>query len=382
MFGRIERGRTLKTRVLVLVDEIEEGTGGAERLAAAIAAALPRERFEAWVCATRSITDEKVKADLQLAGVHVLALGRKRTTDVFKFLRLARLLRRERIDVLHAHMFGSNVWGTLIGRLCRVPLVIAQEHTWSYRGRLFRRLLDGYLIGRLATRFVAVSKLDRTKMIEIEHVPEEKIVVLPTAYIPRPSRLGDLRAELDLPADVKLIGTIAVLRPQKALEVLIDAFAEVRRAHSGARLVLVGDGPSRGELEQRARETAVSESVHFTGTRDDIETALAAFDVAAMSSDFEGMPLFVLECMAHKVPLVATAVGGVPELVSGGETGLLVPPRDPDALAASINRLLDDPEEGRRMATAARERLGEYTLQRAGERFAALYEQLLAERVG
>jgi glycosyltransferase involved in cell wall biosynthesis len=98
-----------------------------------------------------------------------------------------------------------------------------------------------------------------------------------------------------------------------------------------------------------------------------------------MSSDFEGMPLFVLECMANEVPLVATAVGGIPELVSGGETGLLVPPRDPQALAASINRLLADPPERERLAKAARERLEDYTLQRAGERFADLYEQLLAE---
>ena len=346
-----------------------------------MATALPRERFEAWVCATRSITDA-VTEELQLAGVHVLALGRTRTTDVLPFLRLARLLRQERIDVLHAHMFGSNIWGTLIGRLCRVPVVIAQEHTWSYRGQPFRRLIDGRLIGRLATRFVAVSRLDRTKMIEIEHVPEEKIVVLPTAYIPRPPKVGDLRAELGLPADVKLIGTIAVLRPQKALEVLIESFAEIRRENSGARLILVGDGPSRAALEQQSREIGVSESVYFTGTRDDIETPLAAFDVAAMSSDFEGMPLFVLECMAHRVPLVATAVGAIPDLVSGGETGLLVPPRDPDALAASINRLLADPEEGKRMAAAARERLHEFSLKRAGERVAELYESLLAERRG
>ena len=289
------------------------------------------------------------------------------------------ILKRERIDVLHAHMFGSNIWGTLIGRLRRVPVVIAQEHTWSYRGRPFRRLMDGYVIGRLATRFVAVSNLDRTKMIEIENVPEERIVVMPTAYIPRNPTIGDLRAELKIPADAPVIGTIARLRPQKALEVLLEAFSEVRRANTGARLVLVGDGPSRPQLEEQARETGISESVHFTGTRGDIETALTAFDVAAMSSDFEGMPLFVLECMANEVPLVATAVGGIPELVSGGETGLLVPPRDPQALAASINRLLADPPERERLAMAARERLEDYTLKRAGERFAALYEELLAE---
>ena len=120
-------------------------------------------------------------------------------------------------------------------------------------------------------------------------------------------------------------------------------------------------------------------TVHFLGQRRDVTSILETVDVGALSSDWEGMPLFVLECMATGTPVVATDVGGIPEMIAHDRTGLLVPPRDPGALATAISTLLGDPERRRRLAAAAMERMHAFTIDAVAERFAALYEELVRE---
>jgi glycosyltransferase involved in cell wall biosynthesis len=367
----------------MLVDNVNEESGGAERFAIGLAAALPAQRFDVWVCTTRVARGPLIAA-LGDAGVRHLHLGRRPgRLDPLAFRPLARTLRRERIDVLHAHMFGSNVWGTLIGRVCRVPVVVANETTWSYEGQPLRRALDGQLIGRFADAFVAVSEADRARMVGVEGVPSTKTVVIPTAYLPRPratAATGDLRAELGIGPEDPVIGTIAILRPQKALHVLVDAFAQVVRALPRAHLVIAGPspGPVRGELEAQARAAGLQDRVHLLGQRDDVDEVWRAFDVGAMSSDFEGTPLAAIECLTCGVPLVATAVGGLPDIIEHDRTGVLVAPGDPAALATALERLLRDPDRRARLGAAGREHAQAFTIERIAARFAQLYRRLLA----
>jgi glycosyltransferase involved in cell wall biosynthesis len=361
----------------MMVDDVSDRAGGAERFAVSLAAGLPNEGYDVTLCATRGI-EGALKEELDAGGVSQLALGRSGRFDLAPFSRLARFLRDERVDILHTHKFGSNVWGALIGRACRIPITVAHEHTWSYQGNPLRKFLDGRVIGRLATRFVAVSTADRDRMIALEHVPSDKVTVIPTAFIPRPGGgESDLRGELGIPADAPVIGTLARLRPQKALDVLIEAFSRIATEHSDCRLVIVGDGECRDELSDAAAAAGLSDRVHFPGQRTDVGPVLEAFDIAAMSSDFEGLPLFVFECMAQTTPLVATDVGGMRDAVEDGVTGLLVPPRNPAALAAALGRLVEDEALRGRLAAAAAERLDDFTMARAVERTAALYDELL-----
>ncbi|HWM12738.1 MAG TPA: glycosyltransferase [Solirubrobacteraceae bacterium] len=361
----------MTVRVLMLVDLLGPDSGGAERVAVQLAQHLPRDRFSVSLCATRAVEAPWVDA-LASRGVRWFALGRRSSADVRPFMRLGRLLRRERVDVLHAHMFGSNVWGTVVGRAARVPVVVAHEHTWDFEGQPLRRLLDRRLIGRYADAFVAVSEADQERMISREGVPAGKVRLMPNGVEPAAGEALDLRAELGLAADVPLIGTACILRPQKALEVLLEALLSVPAAH----LVVAGDGPERAALAQRATALGVAERVHFLGLRDDVGAVVAGLDVAAISSDFEGTPLFALEAMATGTPLVATAVGGLPALLDG--CGVLVPPRDPAALGSAVARLLGD--AGLRSSLAARgsERVRSYSIDAVAERFGALYTELLA----
>jgi glycosyltransferase involved in cell wall biosynthesis len=361
-----------RIRVLSLVDVATE-QGGAELFAVGLATHLPVDRFDSWICATRTVEAGAARV-IDRAGIRSVALGRRGKWDVLPLLGLVRLLRREHFDVLHAHKFGSNLWGTLIGRACRVPVIVAHEHTWSYEGDPLRVWLDGRVIGRLATRFVAVSRIDGERMVSIEHVAPDKVVVIPTAvHITRPaSAPTDVRAELGLAPDVPLVAVVAVLRPQKALDVLLDAMAEIRRRGLDAHLVIAGDGASRASLERHARSLGIEAATHFLGRRSDVDSA----DVAALSSDYEGTPSFLAECVRNHVPLVTTAVGGIPDTLKDGHTALLVPPRDPIALADGIYRLLQSPEERKRIADTASAELTGLTMEAVAERFAELYEQL------
>lgn len=368
----------VRTHVLVLLDCLTADRGGAERMAATLAMHLPADRFRVSLCASRQL-DAGWSARLSEAGVRHFALGRTKRLEAAPFRRLGAYLRRERVDVIHAHLFGSNAWGTLLGRLTGTPVVIAHEHTWSYEGRPVRKFLDGRFIGRLADRFFAVSTADRDRMIALERVPAEKIVVEPNGHVPRPASPPlDLRAELGLPADAALIGTVCVHRPQKALHVLVDAFARLAARVPRAHLVLVGDGETRPALEEQAAASAFGDRVHFLGTREDVDAILPDLDVAAMSSDFEGTPLFAFECMAARTPLVATRVGGVPNLLEDGRTALLVPRRDPQALADAIGSLLEDPERARAIADAAHGELDNHSMDAMAQRFADHYDALLA----
>jgi glycosyltransferase involved in cell wall biosynthesis len=370
----------------MLVDNVNEESGGAERFAIGLAEALPAEHCDVWVCTTRIARGPLIDG-LAEAGVRHLHLGRRAgRLDPLAFRALARALRVERIHVVHAHMFGSNVWGTVVGRLCRVPVVVAHEQTWSYEGQHLRRVLDGRLVGRFADAFVAVSEADRARMVELEKVPPSKTIVIPNAYLPRPAAAAgaDLRSELGLGTNDLVVGTIAILRPQKALHVLVDAFAHLARSLPNAHLVIAGPspGPVRGELEEQARAIGLEERIHFLGQRDDVEAVWRAFDVGAMSSDFEGTPLAAIECMTCGVPLVATAVGGLPDIIEHGRDGVLVAPGDPPALAAALEALLRDPERRARLGAAGCARAQAFTIERIAARFAQLYRRLLDDGDG
>jgi len=374
----IDRNGDGRVRVLHMINRLTE-SGGAERFAVGLATHLPQDRFESWMCVTRDCQVGPART-LAEAGIPLVSLGRHAKWDVHRLGGLATLIRKVGFDVVHTHMFGSNMWGTVVGRACRVPVVIAQEHTWSYEGDPLRVWADGHVVGRLATRFVAVSSADAERMVRIEGVSPAKVVVIPSAYIPSEAATdGDLRAELGLEPDTPLVGTAAVMRPQKALHVLVDAYARVVSTLPNTHLVLAGDGDCRPDLERRVRELGLEASTHFLGIRKDVDAIVRALDVAAMSSDFEGAPLFAFECMAAGTPLVATAVGGLPELVDDGHSGLLVPPRRPDELANALIGLLLDPERRKALAAQAALRLHSFTIEKIASRFAELYESLIPQ---
>ena len=383
-----------RLRVVTLVDGI--GTyGGGESLAREIVLRLDPDRFDRVLCVSRwhpAVVGERAAADaiaeLEASGVRFLGLERYGRPALRPWKVLVDELRANPADVLHSHKHGSNVWGALFKRIGSVPVFIAHEHTWSFQGRPVRKFLDRNLIGRAATRVVAVSNADRGKMIELEGLDPDKVVMIPNGIpdpVTAPGAGMAIRNELGIAHDAPVIGTVATIRPQKALEVLVEATAALReRSPNLAVLIAGGDvgGPQlREELMASAAALGVADNVRFLGLRADVPAVIDAFDVAVCCSDFEGSPLSVMEYMEGARPVVATDVGGLGDLIANGVHGYLVGPRDPVGLADRIGDLLEDPDLRRRLGEAGRERRrAEFSIDVTATRVSALYEELCRGR--
>jgi glycosyltransferase involved in cell wall biosynthesis len=372
-----------KIRVVTLVDGI--GTGGGEQLAAQTTALLDPDRFDRTLCVTREALAEespeyiRATADmLRAADVRIVQLSRRSTANVYAWLPLLQLLRSERVDVLHAHKFGANVWAAILGRLAHVPVIVAHEHSWSFKGKPLRRLLDRELIARACSVILAVSREDRRRMIEIEGIPPDRVVVVPNGILELPPATGrDVLSSLGIPHEAPVVGAVSMLRPEKGIEVLIQAAALLKPEFPELRVLVAGDG-ERAAYEELIRDLRLDDTVHLLGVRTDVPDLLRVFHVAVCCSDREGSPLSVMEYMAAGRPVVATRVGGLPDLIDDGVEGLLVAPGDPAALAEAIGALLRDRPRAADMGRNACERQGrEFTLQATVKRFEDLYEREL-----
>lgn len=365
--------------------------GGGEEIARQIALHLDRGRFEVAFCITRWNPEFAHEADLPVlreAGIAFVPVERGGRFDLRPWRGLVAGARRSGIDIVHTHKIGSNVWGALLTPLMGRPVFVAHEHTWSYEGDRTRVLLDRELVARRADAFVAVSREDQRRMIEVERVPSAKARFIPNGIppFPAPTPGRDIRAELGIAADTPLVGVVATLRPQKALDVMIRAVPDLRRQVPGATVLLIGGAESPGSTEEArlravAADVGAGDGVRFLGARNDVPDLVGALDLACLSSAFEGSPLSVMEYMEAGKAVVATRVGGVPDLVIDGETGLLVPPQDPPALAAALAALLLAPERRARMGEAGRRRRREkFSIEATARQVEKLYEELLGAR--
>jgi len=278
---------------------------------------------------------------------------------------VARALRRLRPRLAHA----MDVWaaGVVAARLARVPRVLVTNHTVELPrsdNLVGRALVEAGW--RLRPEVVYISETNRRKETRsglVQHVMDYGIEVERFAA-----------GTPALPPNGPIVGTVARLAPQKDQRRIVEAAPIVLERHPGARFVVVGDGELRSDLERRVRDAGLETRFTFTGERRDVPDLLASFDVYVLPSLYEGLPHSLLEAMAAGVPVVTTATGGSEEAVEHERTGLLVPLRDPHALAAAIIRLLDDPAAARAMAERGQRRVHErYSTERLVEQAKALY---------
>jgi glycosyltransferase involved in cell wall biosynthesis len=270
--------------------------------------------------------------------------------------RLAGFMRRERIDIVHNYLLRANVIGTLAARAAGVPVVLTSKRGCHERRGL--ELVGARLSNRLADCVTANANAVRTFVHENEGCPLEKMVVIPSGidtdrFAPLPS--SDFKARLGLPSDAPVIGVVTRMRVRKGVEEFLRAVAEVRRTRPDVRAVVVGEVELDAELRGMVEAAGLREHLHLLGRRSDMPEVLSAFDVFVLSSHDEGMSNAILEAMAMQRPVVATDVGGTGEVVQEGRTGYLVPPKDPDALAAAIARVFDDAPAAHALGVRGRE---------------------------
>ncbi len=358
--------------------------GGAERQAVELAVGLHGPEFAVSLdCLTES---GPLAADLAAAGVPMRCWNKRPGLDLLLPFRLAGRLRRERVQILHAHMFTAALWGRLAAKLAGVPAVVDHEHSTHTLDQPKRTRLDRLLLPWTG-RLVAVSGNLEARFRQAGY-PERKLTVIRNGIrlegLARPegdSARAEARKSLGLAADDTVLAVVGMLEPRKDHVTLLAALPEVARARGRVTLLAAGDGPLRAELSEQAAGLPAGAQVRFLGDLPNVRPVLWAADVYVSSSITEGTSLALLEALAAGTPVVATAVGGTPEVLEGDQCGLLCPPSDPVRLAETICACLADPAGTAARVLAGRRRVeAEYSRQTMLDRFAGLYRELLAQR--
>lgn len=336
--------------------------GGVENL---LLNALPRidqSRFSVKMCCTYRKGDLAESMEKAGVPVHICRVrSRLHPLDLWK---LSRWLKHEKTNIVHTHMYASNITGTCAARMAHVPVTISHihsSHEWTSRNRVrMERMLDP-----LRSGYIAVSQDVKKVFLEktgLRHA--DKIQVIPacgTAFHLRNSNPALVRKEFGIPLECTVVGTVARLVPVKGVDVFLRAAAEILRTFPHTRFIIVGDGKENQMLQNLSTNLEIRDKVLFVGKRLDLENFYSLFDVFVLSSRNEGFGTVILEAMQSDVPVVATSVGGVPEIVTHGVTGLLVPPESPHELAAAVMKLLQNPSLARNLAEEARKHASRFS---------------------
>jgi len=326
-------------------------------------------------------------------GFAVDSLAKKRRYDLLSFHRLASLIRRERVDIVNSHELNGAFYACPAARLAGVAHVnsyhldvresLKQVYRWG--GAIWLSYQYYLLLMRSCDRVVTIAPSLQRDVIA-GGVPRDRVVMIPPAidvghYDPRCPDREKVRLELGLPLGAMVIGTAGRLQRVKNLPMLFQAAGRLIRAGENLCVVVAGEGNEREALERLTAELGIGERVRFTGFRSDLPRIMSAFDVFALASRGEGVPVVVLEAMALGKPVTATDVGGVSLCVEHGRTGLLVPSEDTEAMIAALRGLLHDPEQARRFGAAGRERVQrEFDRPVLLRRTLGLYRNVLAGR--
>jgi len=374
--------RTVR-RVLQVVTLSE--WGGAQKVVYDLATGLSRERFETEVaCAPGGpLADGLRGRGVTVHGIPALRREPAPFSDLKALWDLCRLMRRGRYDIVHCHSSKAGLLGRLAARVAGVRRIFFTVHGWGFENRREFGILPAFLTGaeRLAARvtaaLVCVSRATWEEGIQRRIASPEKLLVIYNGLDPPPPAGGEALRRMARagPGDL-LVVTAGRLAPQKQPLAFLQAAAKIAAVEPRARFVMIGDGPLENACRDFIARAGLEDRVHLAGFHPDVPALLPGADVFVLLSAFEGLPLVVIEAMAAGLPVVAYAVGGLPEQVADGETGFLVEPDDSDGAVERILRLLGDErlreDMGSRGRERARERFGREAMVRA---YQDLYER-------
>lgn len=355
--ARMPRGRI---RVAQVVTRFIAGAGG---VALRGAMGLDPARFESTIVTAPggSLIDQAAAA-----GLEVLTLRHMRhdiaPTDFIAGVReLRALFDLGRFDVVHTHSAKAGALGRIAAHEARIPAVVHTFHGFPFHAFQSPLRRSAYIaaerrLGRITDRFVAVCSTMATDAVRLGIAPAERVCVIPVSIADQSvaidaSSRARARRLLGVPDDVPLVGTVGRIDYQKAPGDFVQALMRLDRGVHG---VWIGDGPLSADVEAQARQLGLGSRLHLAGERDDVPALLPGLDVFVMTSLYEGLPCALVEAMQCGLPVVATAVNGVPEIVLDDVTGLLIPPARPQACAAALGHLLNHPDDARRLANAGR----------------------------
>lgn len=370
-------------QVTHIIDHL--GVGGAQRFLHDLALAqqsTPCVRPSV-VCLTER-TDLSVALERANISLWHLGAGPRRPLQTLTLLpRLYRLLKQIGPDIVHAHLFGSGLFGRIAASLRGVPTVVHEQCNESASASWFAKRIDS-LLAHGTSAVICVSQTTAEFNRKAKKVRSEKIYVIPNSINPKRFRAAPVaspskfKESLALQEDALVVTGIGRLVRQKRFDLLLQVASVVLKVRKDVSFLIVGEGPEQKSLERAAKAKGIDNHVRFLGTRTDIDSILGVTDVLLLLSDFEGLPLALLESMAMGVCVVATDVDGIHEVLAGTDAGILVPPGDPLPASEALLSLLNDREYRLRMATAGPEIVAKrYDIAVAASQVEAIYRNIL-----
>jgi glycosyltransferase involved in cell wall biosynthesis len=357
----------------ILHTEWSDGLGGQEkRILAEVAGLAERGHYTAIACRGHA----RIKEEALKLGIDVHTLPLRRPYDISSIMKLAGILKAEKFDIVNTHS-GVDAWiGGLAASFSRTPVLARTRHL---NIPLKRSPLN--FIHYLPDVYITCGENMRDTLVERCGFPEDKVISIPTGVSPgffdiERNKKACLAYGIDEHSPV--VANVGILRSVKGHEVTLKSVHKVAESVPGVKFLIVGDGPRKRELERMAGEMDIAGHVVFTGFVEDIPEIYSFTDVAVLSSWSEGLPQSMLQAMAAGVPVVATKVGGVPEIVIHGKTGELVEQGDHEALGKGIIHILKNPDYAMQIAERARDNvMKEHAAGRMIEKIESLYKDLL-----
>lgn len=375
--------KTRKINILYLITNL--GTGGAQMMLYRLLSRLDRTAFEPQVMillADKGLIRPKI-VDI---GIPVHEIGLKSTTSLLPLLRMYRLIKSAKPDIVHTQLFAADILGRIICRILRVPVVITSIRNTTYGGKTRDLLIK--LTEKYAAKTTIVSRVAAKRFIDHKIIAAEKLQVIYNGLDSvdfytdvSPVLKKKIRSEKKLPSDQFLLLAVGRLTEQKGYPYLLEAFRLLAFKFDNVSLIFAGSGELEEDLKRRVQKLGLNGRVLFLGRVSEIPKLMAAADLLVSSSLWEGLPGVVMEAMASELPIVATSVGGTPELVEQAVCGYLVPPGDAGALAAALEEVILLPVERRKtMGEAGRKIIEEkFRIDFMVEAYEKLYRDSLKE---
>jgi len=324
-----------------------------------------------------------LKAEYQRLGIPLYIIQRRHRFDPAVFIKLYRLIRKEKFSIIQTVLFYPDVVGVLTGLAVGVGTRISVEtasHYNEFFSPVYRRLMYRTAMKHV-TKIIAVSDEVKKSIVQRERIQSSRITVIPNAVDLKLFDAVTLGAEkkkkeLGIVNSYPVLGVVARLTPVKGHSVLIRGVSKLVKKYPKIHCLFIGDGELEPDLKKQINDAGLKRNFSFLGFRQDVSTLLSTLDIFVLPSLTEGMPNVILEAMACSVPIIATHVGGIPEVVKDGWNGLLIPPEDPENLALSILRLFKDRTLRIQMGRNGRKHVQEkYSLDIQIQRFIQIYEE-------
>jgi glycosyltransferase involved in cell wall biosynthesis len=371
-----------KYKIAYLIDGLS--MGGAERLMVPILKHLSRTDFDACVCALQSKDGNPMADEIRALGIPVDCLDIKYLRDLDALPRVIKYLKRTEADLVHTQLEVANIFGNISAKLLHLPSVCTIHVMPSLDVKTKTKLhqkVEWFSLRNFCDRVISVSEEARQHHLDISGASSDQVVTIYNGIdlshfknIDHHREQRDVRTEFGIPADANLLTTVAVLRPPKGIQFMIRALPAILASSPNTYYLTVGNGAHQDALMEEVYKARVNERVLFAGMRKDVPRLLAASDVFVLPTLTEALPTVLAEAMAAKLPIIASRVGGIPEMVTDGQNGCLVEPEDIDGIAKACIHLLADPEKRAAMGAQGWETVqAKFNIERQVDQLKTLY---------